>query len=351
MKFYLLYHLFRLPVAFVLDALLGDPRWLPHPVVWFGRLIARLERTFRAVFPQTRCGERLAGAALAAVTCAYAFGVPFVLLYALFYVGLRCHSGAVLALAYALDVFWGYQCLAARDLRDEAMRVGRQTERSLAEGQAAVARLVGRDTARLDAAGVVRSCVESVAESTCDGVVAPMIAYAAGGAPLALLYKAISTMDSMIGYRNDRYRFFGTAAARLDDLANCIPARVAALCLIAGAFVLRLPAVFCARLFFRYRPVRAARTFLRDRFKHQSPNAAQTESVVAGALGLRLGGGAFYDGTFERRPRLGMALRDPQIADIRRAVVLMYTAAVIALAVCTFIKLTAILRRFNPAWF
>lgn len=348
MKYYLLYQLFRLPVAFVLDALLGDPRWLPHPAVWFGRLTVRLERAFRAVFPATAWGERLAGALFAAVMCAYAFAVPFLLLYALAFAGMRLHCRPLVAVACLLDVFWGYQCLAARSLRDEAMHVDAQAGLSVAAGRAAVGRIVGRDTASLDEDGIVRACVESVAESTCDGVVAPMIAYAAGGAPLALLCKAVSTMDSMVGYKNDRYRFFGTVAARLDDFVNFLPARLSALCLIAGAGLLRGIAVFARRLF-RYDVVRAVRTYLRDRSKHHSPNAAHSESAVAGALGLRLGGGAYYGGVFEERPLLGEPLRVPSRADIRRAVMLMYAAAVVALVACTVVKL-AVLRHGNPAW-
>lgn len=341
MKWFLWYQLFRLPVAFALDALLGDPRWLPHPAVWFGRLIVRLERVFRAAFPATARGERLAGALFAAVTCAYAFAVPFLLLYGLAFAGARLHCRPLLAAACLLDVFWGYQCLAARSLRDEAMHVDAQAGMSVAAGRAAVARIVGRDTDRLDEAGIVRACVESVAESTCDGVVAPMIAYAAGGAPLALLCKSVSTMDSMVGYKNDRYRFFGTVAARLDDVVNYLPARISALCLIAGAGLLREVALVSRRLF-RYDVVRAIRTYLRDRSKHQSPNAAHSESAVAGAIGLRLGGGAYYGGVFEERPLLGNAVRAPDRADIRRAVTLMYAAAVIALVVCMIVKLAAL---------
>lgn len=341
MKWFLLYQLFRLPVAFALDALLGDPRWLPHPVVWFGRLIVRLERVFRAAFPATARGERCAGALFAAVTCAYAFAVPFLLLYALAFAGARLHCCPLLAAACLLDVFWGYQCLATRSLQDEAMHVDAQAGTSVAAGRVAVARIVGRDTDRLDEEGIVRACVESVAESTCDGVVAPMIAYAAGGAPLALLCKAVSTMDSMVGYKNDRYRFFGTAAARLDDVMNYLPARISALCLIVGAGVLRGLALFSRRLF-RYDFVRAVGTYLRDRSQHQSPNAAHSESAVAGALGLRLGGGAYYGGVFEARPPLGTAVRAPERADIRRAVTLMQVAAVIALVACTVVKLAVL---------
>ncbi|MBQ7158593.1 MAG: cobalamin biosynthesis protein CobD [Treponema sp.] len=350
MNLYLLFQFFKLPAAFLLDALLGDPRCFPHPVVLLGKLIAHLESLFRAVFPSTKWGERIAGGLLALVVCMYAFTVPFLLIYGLMYCGLRFEIRALVYASCALDVFWGYQCLAARNLRDEADNVYMSLSNSLKEGRAAVGRIVGRDTDMLDKPGVIKACVETVAESTTDGVVAPMIAYAVGGAPLAFLYKAINTMDSMIGYKNTRYRYFGTVAARFDDVANGIASRIAALSMIIGALVLYLCSVF-SRYAFPYNPIRAARTFLRDRYKHESPNAGQTESACAGALRLQLGGDAYYGGILERRPYLGRRWREPEIEDIHRSVKLMYAASVIAMFVCTLAKLFAIIHMFNPAWF
>lgn len=348
LHFYVLYQLLRLPVAFLLDALLGDPRWLLHPVVLFGKAIAHLERLFRAVFPKTRWGERLSGALLAAIMCIYAFALPLLLLYGLFYVGLRYENRLLIAAFYVLDVFWGYQCLAARCLRDEAENVYLKLCSSVAEGRQAVGRIVGRDTASLDRQGVVKACVETVAESTTDGIISPMIAYAAGGAPLALLYKAVNTMDSMIGYKNARYRYFGTAAARLDDVANLLGARIAALCMLLASVFLRALALF-NRYAFCFKPLTALRIFVRDRYCHQSPNSAQTESVMAGALGVQLAGDAFYGGELEHKPTLGDDARAVEIGDIHHAVALMYTASVIAVLVITLVKLLVLADSYGIA--
>lgn len=350
MKFFLLFQFFKIPVVFLLDAILGDPRWIPHPVVLLGKLISHLETLFRAVFPNSKWGERIAGLFLVLVVCMYAFAVPFLILYALFYAGVRYDNKTVLYIAYGIDLFWGYQCLAARSLRDEAENVYLMLSRSLQEGQRAVGRIVGRDTERLDKKGVIQACVETVAESTTDGVVSPLVAYAVGGSPLALLYKAINTMDSMLGYKNEKYRYFGTAAARLDDFANLIASRLAALCMILGALVLYSCSVF-SRYAFPYNPIRAARTFLRDRYKHESPNAGQTEAACAGALRLQLGGDAYYGGVLERRPYLGRRLREPDMEDIHHAVRLMYMASFLAVLVCMVAKVFAIIHLFNPAWF
>ncbi len=350
MNTYLLFQFFKIPAAFLLDALLGDPRWLPHPVVLLGKLIAHLESLFREIFPDTKWGERLAGGLLALIVCMYAYTLPFAVIYGLMYAGMRFNLRWLVYAAYGLDVFWGYQCLAARSLRDEAENVYMSLSRSLKDGQKAVARIVGRDTEVLDRPGVIKACVETVAESTNDGLVAPLIAYSIGGAPLALLYKAINTMDSMIGYKNSRYRYFGTLAARLDDFANLLSSRLAALCMMLAALVLYLVSVF-SRYAFPYNPIRAARTFLRDRYKHESPNAGQTESACAGALRLQLGGDAYYGGLLEKKPYLGRRWREPEIDDINRTVMLMYTTSLIALLVCMAAKLCGIIHLYNPAWF
>ena len=348
LHFYLLFQLLRLPAAFLLDALFGDPRWLLHPVVVFGKAIAHLERLFRTVFPKTRWGERFAGAALTVTICVYSFAIPLLVLDALLYLGLRYNTRALVIAYYALDVFWGWQCLAARSLRDEAENVYIQVSRSVFEGRAAVSRIVGRDTQTLDRTGVVKACVETVAESTTDGVVSPMLFYAAGGAPFALLYKAINTMDSMVGYKNARYRYFGTAAARLDDLANLIGARLSALCMIFVCVPLRVPSLF-SRWAFRYKPLGALRMFTRDRYRHQSPNSAQTEATMAGALGVQLAGDAYYEGELERKPTLGDDTRAVEIVDIQRAVAVMYAASVLALLIITAIKALVLIRFYGIA--
>ena len=350
MNIYLLFQFFKIPAAFMLDALLGDPAWLPHPVVLFGKLIAHLEKLFRSIFSDSKWGQRIAGFLLVVIVCMYAYTIPFLLIYGLMYAGVRFDIRALVYLSCALDVFWGYQCLAAKSLRDEAENVYMSLSRSLREGQTAVGRIVGRDADRLDKDGVIKACVETVAESTTDGVVSPLVAYAIGGAPLALLYKAINTMDSMLGYKNSRYRYFGTVAARLDDAANLLASRLAAFCMLIASLVLYLVSVFRPYAF-PYNPIRSARTFLRDRYKHESPNAGQTEAACAGALGLQLGGDAYYEGQLEKRPYLGRRWRNPEIEDISHSVVLMYMTSVIALLVCMVARLCSIIHLYNPAWF
>ena len=259
----------------VLDWLLGDPHWMPHPVRWMGRAITWLEGVLRRVFPGTPAGERLAGA-----------------------------------------------LLAARALQKESMAVCPPLAAGdLAGAREAVSRIVGRDTQRLDEAGVVKAAVETVAENTSDGVTAPLLFLALGGLPLGMVYKAVNTMDSMVGYRNERYRWFGTAAARLDDVLNWIPARLSGLMMCLAAAL--LPG--CSGR-------RALRVFFRDRRKHSSPNSAHTEAACAGALGVQLAGDAWYFGKKVSKPTIGDGLRPVERADVARACRLMYVTELLTLA-------------------
>lgn len=218
-------------LSFCLDLLLGDPGWIPHPVVWMGRAISGLEERLRRIFPKTTRGEWAAGALLAILLPAGTLALTFSVLW----LAGQIHPG----LRFFLEVFWGWQALAVRGLGKESSRVYRALrEGTLEQAQQAVARIVGRDTQRLDRAGVTRAAVETVAENFSDGVAAPLFYFFLGGAPLALCYKAINTMDSMVGYRNERYLYFGRWAARLDDGANWLPARLSALLLVAAAWLL-----------------------------------------------------------------------------------------------------------------
>lgn len=198
----------------------------------------------------------------------------------------------------------------------------------LPAARTAVSRIVGRDTQSLDEAGVAKAAVETVAENTCDGVVAPLIFLWLGGLPLGMLYKAVSTMDSMVGYRNARYQFFGWAGARLDDLFNLIPARLAGLSMCLAAAV--LPG---------YSGRGALRIFLRDRKQHKSPNSAHTEAACAGALGIQLAGDACYGGKLVQKPTLGDPLRSVEPQDIPRACRLMYADALVVLALLAGVNL------------
>ena len=295
----------------VLDWLLGDPHWMPHPVRWMGRAITWLEGVLRRVFPGTPAGERLAGALL--IPAAFGGGSWLLL------EGLR---GLSPCLAWPVEVWFTYQLLAARALQKESMAVCPPLAAGdLAGAREAVSRIVGRDTQRLDEAGVVKAAVETVAENTSDGVTAPLLFLALGGLPLGMVYKAVNTMDSMVGYRNERYRWFGTAAARLDDVLNWIPARLSGLMMCLAAAL--LPG--CSGR-------RALRVFFRDRRKHSSPNSAHTEAACAGALGVQLAGDAWYFGKKVSKPTIGDGLRPVERADVARACRLMYVTELLTLA-------------------
>lgn len=302
----------KLALAFVLDALLGDPVWLYHPVRVIGKWISMAERILRRCFPANPWGERLSGAFLALFVVLPSFALPA----GFIFIAGKLHPW----LAFALEVFWMYQILAMKCLKIEALKV----HDALARQNIALARqrlswLVGRDTANLSEEEIVKATVETVAENTTDGVIAPMLFMAIGGAPLGFAYKAVNTLDSMVGYRNDKYRYFGTVSARADDVVNFIPARLAGLLMVLAAF-------FC-----RYDAAGAWRCFVRDRNKHLSPNSAQTESACAGALGIQLGGTHDYFGKPVEKPTLGDEKRRAESEDIRRANRLMVVTSVLCL--------------------
>ena len=308
--------------GFALDLLLGDPEALTpiHPVVLMGKAIRWLEKTLRALFPKSEKGSLAAGAVLAVLLPLGTWGVCTLLLHLL--------GRLSPVLAFAAAAVWCWQALAIKNLRDEAMKVQRAlTGEGLNQARRAVARIVGRDTQALDEAGVARAAVETVAENFSDGVIAPLFYMLLGGAPLALAYKAVNTMDSMVGYKNERYLYFGRAAARLDDAVNFIPARLAALLLIAAAELTGENAG------------EALRIWRRDRRKHASPNAAQCEAAMAGALGLRLVGPAYYFGSYYDKPYIGDDTRPIEPGDIRRACRMEYAGSLLALAVGCALRL------------
>ncbi len=284
------------------DLLLGDPEWLApaHPVVLMGKGIRRLEEQLRPRFPKTPEGESLAGAVLAlCMTAGTGLGSL---------AALRLLRRLSRPLGFGLEALWCWQALAVRDLSVEAERVRSALEQGgLEAARAAVSKIVGRDTAELEEPGVLRAAVETVAENFADGIVAPLFYMMIGGAPLALWCKAVNTMDSMIGYKNDKYQYFGRAAAKLDDAVNFLPARLGALLLMQAAF-------FCGE------DVRGAfRIWKRDRRNHESPNSGQCEAAMAGALGLRLCGPASYSGKRKEKPWIGDDLHEIRPEDIHRA--------------------------------
>ena len=302
--------------GFLLDLLLGDPEKIPHPVVLIGKLISKAEKLIRPRFPADKRGERLGGLLMAAAVAAVCFVVPAVIL---FLAGLVNRW-----LKFALEVFWCWQIFAARTLAKEARMVRAKVDAGdLPGSRIQIARIVGRDTSELSMTEIIKACIETVAESASDGVIAPMFFIAIGGVPMGFLYKAINTMDSMVGYKNDKYRYFGTAAARLDDVANFIPARLTALFMIAAAPLLGLDGKGAMAM------------WKRDRLKHLSPNSGNPESAVAGALGVQLGGDATYFGKLFKKSTLGDPLREVVPEDIERAVRLMYAASAAALVIMT----------------
>ena len=223
-------------------------------------------------------------------------------------------------LGLALESFWCYQILATKSLKVESDRVYiALKDKGLEAGRKAVSMIVGRDTQNLTEEGVTKAAVETVAENTSDGVIAPLFYMLIGGAVLGFAYKAINTMDSMVGYKNDRYQWFGTAAAKLDDVVNFIPARVSAVLMIAASYLTGMDGK------------NAARIFRRDRFNHKSPNSAQTEAVMAGALDVQLAGDAWYFGKLHKKPTIGDPVREMELLDIRRSHKLLYGTAMLGL--------------------
>ena len=305
-----------LAAAFLLDCLLGDPRWLPHPICLIGKLIAGTEKGMRRLIKNQFFG----GLLLVIVVITVSTAVPWVILIL---------AGMINPwLETVLQVWFCYQILAMKSLRTESMRV----YTPLKAGDLPLARkylswIVGRETDPLDEEGVAKAAVETVAENTSDGVVAPLIFMAIGGAPLGFLYKAINTMDSMIGYKNDKYIRFGRAAARLDDAANFIPARLSALLMILAAYILRFDGGNARRIYWR------------DRRNHKSPNSAQTESVCAGALHIQLAGPAVYFGKLVEKPTIGDRDRSTTAEDICLANRLMIGTSVLAVLLMIGLRL------------
>ena len=312
MKYEILYALL---LGFLLDCLLGDPQGFPHPIVAIGKLIAWLEKRLRRLFPGTKAGELAAGAVLWILTVGVSFLVPYVLL--------RLAGRVSPWLRVALQSVFCWQILAARSLQTESMKVYTALKTgTLADARRAVSMIVGRDTQQLDADAVARAAVETVAENCSDGVIAPMLFFALGGGPLAFVYKAVNTMDSMLGYVEMPYKNIGCVPAKLDDVFNYLPARISGIAMLLAGGLLKLD--------FQ----NGLRIFKRDRYNHASPNSAQTESVCAGLLGLRLAGDACYHGVLHKKKYIGDALRPIEPEDIPRACKLMYITTLLMLALC-----------------
>ncbi len=311
-------------IGFILDLIFGDPQTSWHPICLIGKLISAMEKFTRKLFPKTRNGERAAGVLCALLVVCISTGVPVLILTAAY--SLRFWLGV------AVESVLCWLVLAARTLKKESMNVGRALEtEGLEAGRKAVSRIVGRDTQNLTEQGVIKAAVETVAENYSDGVAAPLLFLILFGGAGGYFYKSINTMDSMLGYKNEKYLNFGWFPAHLDDIANYIPARLAAGFLILAAF-------FC-----KEDGKAAWKIFKRDRYNHASPNSAQTEACAAGALHIQLAGDAYYFGELHKKPFIGDDIRPIEIEDIARINRMMMTAAVLALLVFGGIKLLILL--------
>ena len=324
------YHIFAFIAGFVLDLLIGAPHFIPHPVRLIGSLISFLDKRLNC-----DAGYNISEKKLNLIKYKRGMLLAFTVIFATF-----AMSVIIIVAAYSINLYAGiiaeavmtWQILATKCLRVESMRVydALRTD-GVDAGRRAVSMIVGRDTSVLDVAGVTRAAVETIAENTSDGVIAPMLYTAIGGPVLGFVYKAVNTMDSMLGYKNDKYMYFGRFAARLDDVVNFIPARISAYLMIAAAFI-------GGR---QFDGKNAYRIFKRDRFNHASPNSAQTESVCAGALRVQLAGDAVYFGKLVKKKYIGDGLREIEYEDIKRANRLMYITAflceLLSVAVMSFV--------------
>ena len=300
-------------VAFILDCIIGDPQHPLHPISIIGKGIALGVKAYKRTGIKKPSAQFFMGVILTLAVVGLSYGAVRLVLWGAYYI-----NGW---LGFAVESVLCCFLIAPKTLKRESLRVYRALDAGdIDMARKELARIVGRDTHNLDKRGVVKAAVETVAENLSDGVIAPLFFICVGGAPLGAAYKAINTLDSMIGYKDDDFMYFGKFAARLDDVVNFIPARVSALLMLSASAFTGADAK------------RAARVYKRDRYNHKSPNSAQTESVCAGALGLRLGGDAYYHGALVSKPTIGDDIREPMPEHILAANRLMYAATACAVA-------------------
>ena len=328
----MIYHIASMLAGFLMDLLLGDPYWLPHPIRLIGNWISFLEKRLLGSKTEekhtTPEQEKRRGMLLVLAVLSSTVFVTAVLLLGAY--RLHPYLGAV------IESIMTYQILATKCLKVESMKVYQELKKGdIAASRKAVSMIVGRDTECLDETGVAKAAIETVAENTSDGVIAPMIFTAIGGPILGFFYKAVNTMDSMVGYKNEKYQYFGSAAAKFDDVVNYIPARLSAWLMILASAITHMDWK------------NAKKIFLRDRYNHKSPNSAQTESVMAGALDVQLAGDAWYFGKLCKKPTIGDAIREIEPEDIRRSHTLLYMTAVLALVVFEVVKVLVCLWYFT----
>lgn len=306
-------------LGYILDLILGDPYSMPHPIRSIGTLISKTETLLRKVFPNSPKGELLAGTFMPIIVVGTSTIVPFIVLR----VSYRVH----IVVGTLVESIMCYQMLATRCLKDESMKVYYSLKANDLElSRKNVSMIVGRDTESLDFTGITKATVETIAENTSDGIVAPMIYMSLFGAIGGFFYKSVNTLDSMVGYKNDKYLYFGRVSARLDDILNYIPSRVSAMLVIVTTLLLRLD--------FKS----AFNVWKRDRRNHSSPNSAQTESAFAGALNVQLAGNMYYFGRLYHKKTIGDNIRKVQIDDIKTANKILYVTSLISLILCLIVR-------------
>ena len=306
--------------GFILDLIFGDPHWLPHPICLIGNLIGFLEKNLRRLLAPGKTALLLGGALMVVIVLSLSYVVPYAVL--------MLAEQVSPWLRFALETVMFYQIFATKCLRDESMKVYTALHNNdLDDARVKLSWIVGRDTKELTAEEVTKGAVETVAENTADGIIAPMFYMFIGGAPLAFLYKGINTMDSMVGYKNDKFLYFGRCAAKLDDVANFIPARITGILMILASYFLNMNAAGAWKIFWR------------DRYNHLSPNSAMTESVTAGALNIQLGGDHYYFGKLVHKDTIGDNIRPVVAEDIVAVNNLLYMTAVISLLLFSLVYL------------
>lgn len=319
-------------IGFILDIIIGDPYWLWHPVRGIGKVIELSEKILLKAFRIKEGRENdirkklVAGGIMAIAVIFVSVVIPFVILY----IAEKINT----YLKIVVECIMCYEMLAMKSLKTESMKVYNALKGgSVENARSAVSMIVGRDTKRLDEEGIIKAAVETVAENTSDGVIAPLIYMMLFGPLGGFFYKAVNTMDSMVGYKNDRYYYFGRVAAKLDDILNYIPSRISAIFMIIAAFILKMD----------YK--NALYIFKRDRYNHASPNSAQTEAVCAGALSVQLAGDAYYFGKLYKKPTIGDYKRRVEAEDIKRANSLLYGTSFITLLFGVLLMVTILIVR------
>lgn len=314
---------FMLIVSFILDLIFKDPKNIPHPVVYIGKIIRYGEIVLRKIFRKGAVAETIAGVLLTLFVIIVSFLVPYILL-SIFY---SIH----IVLGVVVEIFICYQLLALGSLKEAAMKVyGELYTGNIENARVKLSHIVGRDTENLNDKDIVKATVESVSENTNDGIVAPLFYMIIGGASLGMLYKAVNTLDSMIGYKNKRYEYFGKVAARLDDILNIVPARITGFLYVAASFLSG----------FNYK--NAYKILLRDRWNHSSPNSGYPESAAAGALEIQLGGPASYFGEMVDKQYIGDDIKSPNMEDIPKVCMLMTIVSVLSLILLILAKFAII---------